>query len=798
MATSGVSGSANNTTNSTNSGRVVISGMASGLDTAGVISALTSAENNQIKNAAVREGSLKEKLGAWQQFNSLLTTLQATTSDLRTEATFKGTTATSSNVLAATVTSSAGAAIGEHALNVKALAQNNQVLSDAQAGASNPLGLVGSFLVNGKSVSVSAGDSLDNIASSINSAGAGVTAKVLSISAGNVQLSISANQSGAVNAISATDIGEGAVLQKLGIVASDAATAPRQPAKSEAGATSNSIALSSASARLSTLIGGSVGAPLAGTVQINGAKIDIDMAKMSLNDVASAINGSTAGVTAKVVSIPDATGAVTPQSKKQLQIASNAGPISVTDNKSVLASLGLVQAQYKNQATAAQDASFTLDNIAYSRSSNTVSDVIPNVAITLASIGTDKEPGTTNITVAGKTDAAVAHIQALVASYQKVNDFVNAQNKFTPSKGPKGTQDASPPLFGDYSLISVQQQLQRVFSNSVNGKTLTSIGITNDATGQITVDTAKLSAAIEADPQSVYALFGVSGKPSDPNVAFVSATTATRDATGAGYAVNITQAASSAQIAATEAQGGPSTTAETLTFGGKVFSGTHAVLTIPTGSTQQDIIDLINGDSTVSQFVYASKDAETGKLHLTAKGFGSSNSFAVYSDQKASTSNSGLGTTELSAAGQDVRGTINGEAATGIGQSLSGNSNNKTTAGLVLNVSATAPGAYGAVTVTHGLADTLSKLIEQTTQGKMSQVGSAEDAINSQISDIDHHVDQMQTQMQKYTDQLTNQFNDMESRVNTLHAQGKALNAELAANGGSSGGGGGGNKSNNL
>ena len=55
----------------------------------------------------------------------------------------------------------------------------------------------------------------------------------------------------------------------------------------------------------------------------------------------------------------------------------------------------------------------------------------------------------------------------------------------------------------------------------------------------------------------------------------------------------------------------------------------------------------------------------------------------------------------------------------------------------------------------------------------------------------------MQAQLQKYTDQLTNQFNDMESRVSALHSQGKALNAELAANGGPSEGGGG-NKTNNL
>ena len=106
--------------------------MASGLDTTGVISALTGAENNQIENSVVREGGLKEKLNAWQQFNSLLTSLQAATNDLSTAATYKGVAATSSTPATATVTSSTGAAAGTHALSVTALAQNHQVLSDSQ------------------------------------------------------------------------------------------------------------------------------------------------------------------------------------------------------------------------------------------------------------------------------------------------------------------------------------------------------------------------------------------------------------------------------------------------------------------------------------------------------------------------------------------------------------------------------------------------------------------------------------------------------------------------------------------
>lgn len=803
MASSGVSGSANNTTSSTNSGRVVISGMASGLDTTGVISALTGAENNQIRNAQSREGGLKDKLNAWQQFNTLLTSLQAATNDLSSHASYKEMAAVSSNPQVATVTAAAGAAAGNHTLTVTSLAQNHQVLSDNQQGASTPLNLAGKFLVNGKQINVTSGDTLNDVASAVNNANAGVTAKILAISSGNVQLSLSANESGTANGISATDLGDGTVLQKLGIVSASKAPAVREAGKTPRGAhTASSIVLPNAGAKLSTLIGGPNSAPLTGTVQINGAKVLIDTGSMSLSDVANAINASAAGVTAQVVGVPDSSGAVTPQSKKQLQISSTKGDISFTDDNTVLASLGVVQSAFKNQATAAQDAAFTVDSIAYTRPANMVADVIPDVTMTLLSTGTaatataPASPGTSNISITGKTDAVVADIQSLIAAYQKVNDFVNAQNTFTGNKPAKGTEQSSPPLFGDYGLISVQQQLGRVLTNSVSGKTLSSIGVAMNANNQLTVDTQKLTTALQTDPQSVYTLFGVTGKPSDSNVTFVSATTETRDSAGVGYAVKITQAATAARVAASVAQTAPTKTAEVLTFGGKVFSGAEQMLTIPAGSSQQDIIDLINNDSTLSQFVYAAKDDDTGKLQITAKSYGSSNGFSVSSDQQASETSTGIGTDQIGASGQDVRGSIGDEPATGIGQTLSGNMNNRRTAGLVLTVTATQPGNYGTINVSHGIADTLHRLVDQTTQGKTSQIGAAEDAINNQIADIDKQVDEMETQLQKYTDQLTSQFNDMESRVNTLHSQGKALNAELASNAGYTGGQNSNNKNN--
>lgn len=113
------------------------------------------------------------------------------------------------------------------------------------------------------------------------------------------------------------------------------------------------------------------------------------------------------------------------------------------------------------------------------------------------------------------------------------------------------------------------------------------------------------------------------------------------------------------------AQTAASTESETLTFSGALFGSEPVNLLIAAGSTQQDIVNQINNDPRLRNRVVAS--VENGKLVIRAVNYGSASNFTVVSDKEASSSNSGIGTTPINAEGQDVAGTINGEAATGVG-----------------------------------------------------------------------------------------------------------------------------------
>lgn len=198
-----------------------------------------------------------------------------------------------------------------------------------------------------------------------------------------------------------------------------------------------------------------------------------------------------------------------------------AGEISFSDPDHILENLGLVDSTgnilSEANIQAPQDAKFTIDGITVTRSTNSVSDAIPGVTLNLLGI-TDKnyngiiESGETiNLQVSRDTQRAVDAIQAFVNQYNSVMDFIS-------TKIGKGGD-----LQGDPTLARIQQTLWKMVTEIVEGtsgkyRTLWDIGIstgsvvgsgtlTFDRSGKLTLDTSKLTAALEDDPEAVLALF---------------------------------------------------------------------------------------------------------------------------------------------------------------------------------------------------------------------------------------------------------------------------------------------------
>ena len=461
---------------------------------------------------------------------------------------------------------------------------------------------------------------------------------------------------------------------------------------------------------------------------------------------------------------------------------------SFADTSGTLATLGVLQTPYAHVVTQAQDAKFTLDGLDLTRSTNTINDAVSGASLTLLS-GTTATPATTTLSVTQNTASTVQAVTSFVSAYNAVQDFITSENKFTPPTNTAiGASGSSPALFGSTALSQIQQTLSSALT-AVSGKnTLASIGVTLNGTNELAVDANALTTALQADPKVVSNLFGLSGTSDSSSIQFIGGSAKSAASAGVGYAVEVTRPASQAAGTAGRASavGAVSTAPETLTFGGVLFPGAGGTkLTIPTGSTVQQTAALINSTSSLNTQIYASVDA-ANHLVFASQSYGSGSNFTVSSDAAASAANSGIGPSLAIVQGADVAGTINGEAATGRGRTLTGNTGNKHTDGVQLLVTATAASPAGTptghITVTHGVADGLDLALTQILDPTSGAVAGQETSLNSQIASAQAQITQIQVTVDNYKAYLTQLFSETETRISALQAQGSAFTAAFGNN----------------
>ena len=153
-------------------------------------------------------------------------------------------------------------------------------------------------------------------------------------------------------------------------------------------------------------------------------------------------------------------------------------------------------------------ASFTVDGIAITKTSNTVSDVLSGVTLNLLKEGAG---ATSTVTVGNDVSGVTKKITDFIGAYNAAMSIVNKQSEYNAASKTAGI------LSGDSTLRTVKAQLQDVLSTAVAGvtgqyTTLAQIGITsNQRDGTLTVDSAKLAGALNSNFNDVVDLFTHNG-----------------------------------------------------------------------------------------------------------------------------------------------------------------------------------------------------------------------------------------------------------------------------------------------
>jgi len=168
----------------------------------------------------------------------------------------------------------------------------------------------------------------------------------------------------------------------------------------------------------------------------------------------------------------------------------------------------------------AKNASFSIDGVSISKSSNTVSDVISGAALKLQSAGS----GT--ISLSTDTDAITTKVSDFVDEYNEVSLFLNEQLSLDTDTEETGV------LFGNFAVQNLQHILRSSISSKVTGITgdytyLSQIGISTKSDGTLILDTDVLSEALIDDIQNVSQLFSSRGTVTHSSVTFVGFTSDT-------------------------------------------------------------------------------------------------------------------------------------------------------------------------------------------------------------------------------------------------------------------------------
>jgi flagellar hook-associated protein 2 len=242
------------------------------------------------------------------------------------------------------------------------------------------------------------------------------------------------------------------------------------------------------------------------SVSIHGGTavdIAITAANSTPQGIVSAINGAATGVKAQLVNSGD--GSAYPYKILLTGSTGASNDFTITGGPTVSNTVdGVTTTQtnlgfdFATPLQTATDAVFTLDGIAYKRSSNLVTDALPGVSLNLKKVNGVSNPST-SVYLTRDTSTVRANVVALVQAY---NDAKSMLGVVSDPKSSVETYGAT--LVNNSLVANMRNQLREMFmtDSSTPGtavKSLRDLGISIDMTGVMTLDNTKLDTALQSN-----------------------------------------------------------------------------------------------------------------------------------------------------------------------------------------------------------------------------------------------------------------------------------------------------------
>ncbi|MDD2685021.1 MAG: flagellar filament capping protein FliD [Gallionella sp.] len=238
----------------------------------------------------------------------------------------------------------------------------------------------------------------------------------------------------------------------------------------------------------------------------NGAttqSITIDSSNNTLEGIRNAINAADMGVSATIVN----DGSGTPY---RLALSSDNSGISnsikiSTDGADAAIDTLLAHdpagVQHFAETATAQNAAFKVNGVSISKTSNTVTDAIQGVTMTLSKLTTSP----VTLSIANDGAAVSTAVSGFVKAYNDLNSTLKTLSAYN------STTKTGATLQGDATVRTIQSQLRGLLASAVTGagslSTLTDIGVTFQTDGSLAVNQTKLDSKISTNFADIASLF---------------------------------------------------------------------------------------------------------------------------------------------------------------------------------------------------------------------------------------------------------------------------------------------------
>jgi len=771
-----------------------ISGLIAGFDTRGAVDELLSPRQAEIDRLVRQQDGESVKQNAFYELNTLIRDFRSISNGMLDSDKFFSYTAslTSDNAsVPATslldVSGTDAVDAGNHTIIVEALAMAQRTASSsavqdsgatAAASDTSALGLTGSFQINGQAISVTASDSLQEIAGSINAENAltGVTASVVKVADSDFRLTLTSDTTGATGfTLSGADLDAdtGGALAGLNIGAVGQSNASQElQAAQDSQVNIDGLTIYRSTNSISDAL--------------QGITLDLKQASPTTS-VSMSVGIDTAAVQNMVLDFIDAYNAVTSFINGQFAIDNETGERGVLASESILTT---VQSRLANSLVS------SVSGLASDRNSLVKIGVEPDVNGQLQI----NETLFTNFLNNDVTAIRDVFVASGSSTNTDINFLVTGTN--TPSGSYAvdiGTAATQASVTGSADLVGATLAADETVTVTESGSGRQAIVDLLTGQGQSAIISA-LNAEFDAEYTESRVFDQVlldGGSPATGATTF--------SALGLGVAANDTITITGTNRGGTQISNSftildPATdTISDLLSSIQSAYGQQVVASLD-GSGRLVVTDSKAGDSQLSVTLTANNEGAgtlslgvdttalttEGRYALGLEAIVSGNGVAIRHTNYGAASGfsisqtvDGLGIANASFSGVDVSGTIGGESATGSGQLLIGNSGNIDN--MAISYTGTATGAVGDLVLSAGASAQLDNVLDIYSNPFSGLIQNTILASEGTVDDYITRIADLESQMAKQRELLLNSFAQMESLMASLQQSGSFLTQNIDA-----------------